>query len=110
MRSLPAIISGSSLAYEFPIRHVVERRGGGSMPQFFAELSTHVCSGRLRFISVKEQVLQATSRLPDDIDYRDVTDEIAFLAAMREAEQDIQNDRLVTNEQMKTRLGQWTGK
>lgn len=61
-------------------------------------------------MSVKEQVLQAISRLPDDIDYRDVTDEIAFLAAMREAEQDIQNDSLVTNEQMKTRIGEWTGK
>lgn len=84
--------------------------GVAACRSFFAELSTHVCSGRLRFISVKEQVLQAISRLPDDIDYRDVTDEIAFLAAMREAEQDIQNDRLVTNEQMKTRLGQWTGK
>lgn len=55
-------------------------------------------------MSVKEQVLQAISRLPDDIDYRDVTDEIAFLAAMREAEQDIQNGRLVSNEPMKTRI------
>ena len=61
-------------------------------------------------MSVKEQVLQAISQLPDDIDYRDVTDEIAFLAAMREAEQDIQNGRLVTNEQMKTRIGEWTGR
>ena len=39
-------------------------------------------------MSVKEQV-------PDDIDYRDVTDEIAFLAALREAEEDIQSGRLV---------------
>ncbi|HEY2800896.1 MAG TPA: hypothetical protein VGI85_09895 [Chthoniobacterales bacterium] len=61
-------------------------------------------------MSVKEQVLQAISRLPDDIDYRDVTDEIAFLAAIREAEEDIQSGRLVTNEEMKTRIGQWTGK
>ena len=61
-------------------------------------------------MSVKEQVLQAINRLPNDIDYRNVADEIAFLAAMREAEQDIQNGRLVTNEQMKARLGEWTGK
>ncbi len=61
-------------------------------------------------MSVKEHVLQAISWLPDDIDYRDVTDEIAFLAAMREAEQDIQKGRVVTNEQMKTRIGEWTGK
>ncbi len=61
-------------------------------------------------MSVKEQVLQAINRLPDDIDYRDVADEVAFLAAMREAEEDIQDGRLVSNEQMKTRIAQWTGK
>lgn len=59
-------------------------------------------------MSVKEQVLQAINRLPDDIDFRDVTEEIALLAAVREAEQDIQNGRLVTNEQMKARIGEWT--
>ena len=60
-------------------------------------------------MSVKEQVLQAINRLPDDINFRDVTEEIAFLAAVREAEQDIQEGRLVTNEQMKARIGEWTG-
>ena len=60
-------------------------------------------------MSVKEQVLQAIQRLPDDIDYRDVTDEIAFLAAIGEAEQDIAAGRVVTNEQMKARIGAWTG-
>lgn len=61
-------------------------------------------------MSIKEQVLQAINRLPDDIDYRDVTDEIAFLSAMREAERDIEQGRLVTNEQMKARIAEWTGK
>ena len=60
-------------------------------------------------MSVKEQVLQAINRLPDDINFRDVTEEIAFLAAVREAEQDIQEGRLITNEQMKARIGEWTG-
>ena len=59
-------------------------------------------------MSVKEQVLQAIQRLPDDIDYRDVTDEIAFLAAIGEAEQDIAAGRVVTNEQMKARIGEWS--
>lgn len=59
-------------------------------------------------MSVKEQVLQAINRLPDDIDYRDVTDEIAFLAAVREAEHDIKDARLVSNEQMKARIAEWT--
>ena len=58
-------------------------------------------------MSVKDQVLQAINRLPDDIDYRDVADEIAFLSAMREAERDIEQGRLLTNEQMKARVGEW---
>ena len=57
-------------------------------------------------MSVKEQVLQAINRLPNDIDYRDVTEEIAFLAAVREAEQDIEQGRVITNEQMKARIKQ----
>jgi predicted transcriptional regulator len=59
-------------------------------------------------VSVKEQVLQAIHRLPDDIDYRDAADEIAFLAGVREAERDIEQGRVVTNEQMKARFGEWT--
>ena len=59
-------------------------------------------------MSVKDQVLQAIHRLPDDIDYRDVTEEIAFLAAVREAERDIDEGRLVSNERMKTRIAEWT--
>jgi hypothetical protein len=58
-------------------------------------------------VSVKDQVLQAINRLPDDIDYRDVADEIAFLAAVREAERDVEQG-VVTNEQMKARIGEWT--
>ena len=60
-------------------------------------------------MSVKDQVLQAINRLPDDIDYRDAAEEIALLAAVREAERDIEQGRLVTNEQMKARIGEWTG-
>ncbi len=59
-------------------------------------------------MSVKDQVLQAINRLPDDIDYRDAAEEIAFLAAMREAERDIESGRIITNEQMKARIGEWT--
>ena len=59
-------------------------------------------------MSVKEQVLQAINRLPDDIDYRDAADEIAFLAAVREAERDIESGRVITNEQMKARIAEWS--
>jgi predicted transcriptional regulator len=58
-------------------------------------------------MSVKDQVLRAIHRLPDDLDYRDVAEEVAFLAAMREAERDIDEGRLVTNEQMKARISEW---
>jgi hypothetical protein len=61
-------------------------------------------------VSVKEQVLQAINRLPDDMDYRDAADEIAFLAAVREAERDIEQDRVISNEQMRARIDEWTGK
>lgn len=59
-------------------------------------------------MSVKEEVLHAIHRLPDDIDYRDVADEVAFLNAMREAESDIKEGRLVTNEEMKDRIATWS--
>ena len=59
-------------------------------------------------MSVKEQVLQAIQRLPDDIDFRDVTDEIALLAAVNEAECDIEGGRLISNEEMKSRIAQWS--
>ena len=59
-------------------------------------------------MSVKEQVLEAIQRLPDDIDFRDVTDEIALLAAVHEAERDIQAGRVISNEEMKFRIAQWS--
>jgi hypothetical protein len=61
-------------------------------------------------MTVKQQVLQAIQRLPDDIDYRDVAEEVAFLAAMVEAEEDIQAGRVISNEQMKSRIAEWTAK
>ena len=59
-------------------------------------------------VSVKEKVLHAIQRLPDDISFRDVTDEIALLSALDEAERDIQAGRVISNEEMKARIGKWT--
>jgi len=59
-------------------------------------------------MSVKEQVLQAINRLPDDLDYKDVADEIAFLVAVQEAERDITTGNLISNQQMKSRIAEWT--
>lgn len=59
-------------------------------------------------MSIKEQVLEAIHRLPADIDYRDVVEEIAFLEAVGEAERDIEQGRLVSNEEMKSRITELT--
>jgi hypothetical protein len=69
--------------------------------------------GKIRYnfhMSVKEQVLQAIQRLPSDINFRDVTDEIALLAAVQEAERDIEDRRLVSNDDMKSRIAQWSAR
>ena len=61
-------------------------------------------------MSIKEQVLQAIHRLPEDIDYRDVAEEIAFMEAVSEAERDIQHGRLVSNDEMRARIAEWTAR
>jgi hypothetical protein len=61
-------------------------------------------------MTVKQQVLQAIQRLRDDIDYRDVAEEVAFLAAVIEAEEDIRAGRVISNEQMKSRIAEWSAK
>ncbi len=58
-------------------------------------------------LSVKEQVLHAVQRLPDDADFRDVSEEIALLAAVAEAEEDIRTGQLVDHDAMKTRVEKW---
>ena len=54
-------------------------------------------------MSVKEQVLQAIQRLPDDIDYRVIADEIALLAAVHAAGDDSARGRPASDEQIKAR-------
>jgi len=49
-------------------------------------------------MSAKECVLQSIHRLPDDVDYRAIAEEIAFLAALEQGDQDIQSGRAVSNE------------
>ena len=61
-------------------------------------------------MSVKEQVLQAIQRLPSDVDFRDVADEVALLAAVQEAERDIEHGRLISNDEMKSRITEWSAR
>ena len=63
---------------------------------------------KISAMSVKEQILAAIHRLPADIDYRDAAEEIALLAGLREAEEDIAHGRVVSNEEMKNRIARWS--
>ena len=42
--------------------------------------------------------------------FRDVTEEVALLAAVQQAERDIDDGRVVSNEEMKSRIAQWSAK
>jgi predicted transcriptional regulator len=59
-------------------------------------------------MSAKESVLQAIHRLPDDVDYRAIAEEIAFLAALEQGDHDIQAGRLVSNDDARKKLETWT--
>jgi len=57
-------------------------------------------------MSIKEQAIAIIRRLPEDANLKDIEEELALLAALQEAEADIQSGRLVSNDAMKARLQQ----
>jgi hypothetical protein len=59
-------------------------------------------------MSIKEQAIAVIRRLPDDAGLRDIEEELALLAALQEADEDVRARRLVSNEEMKARLQQWS--
>ena len=58
-------------------------------------------------MTVNEKVLSAIQKLPDDIDFKDVSDEVALLAAVEEAERDISEGKTISNEEMRERIKGW---
>jgi predicted transcriptional regulator len=58
----------------------------------------------------REIVLEAVHRLPEEASLQDISEELAFLAAVREGEQDLKDGRVVCNEEMKRRLDSWFAK
>jgi predicted transcriptional regulator len=60
-------------------------------------------------MSVKEMVLSALQRLPDDVEFKDIAEEIAFLSAVREGQDDLSCGRVISNEEMKKRIDSWIG-
>jgi predicted transcriptional regulator len=56
----------------------------------------------------KQKTLQALGTLPEDASYEDLQEEIRILAALEEAEVDIREGRVVSHDEAKKRLAQWT--
>ncbi len=61
-------------------------------------------------MSDKQLVLQALNRLPEEITFGDIAAEVAFLAAVKEGQDDAEAGRIVSNEEMKQRLDGWFAK
>jgi predicted transcriptional regulator len=60
--------------------------------------------------TVKQIVLEAVHRLPEEADFHDIAEEIAFLSAVREGENDLREGKVVSNDEMKRRLDSWLKK
>ena len=58
-------------------------------------------------MSDKQSVLEAIRRLPDEVSFREIRDEIAFLAAVREGELQADQGRLIPLEQVEKNLQSW---
>jgi predicted transcriptional regulator len=60
--------------------------------------------------TAKQMVLEAVHRLPEEASFHDIAEEVAFLAALREGEEDVKQGRIISNEEMKRRLDSWLTK
>ncbi len=58
-------------------------------------------------MSVKQLALDAIQQLPEDAKMADVQEEIAMLAAIEEAEADVQAGRLIPHAEVVKKLQQW---
>ena len=56
----------------------------------------------------KQKSLHALGTLPENASYDDLQEELKILAALDEAESDIRAGRVVSHEEAKRRLAQWT--
>jgi predicted transcriptional regulator len=56
----------------------------------------------------KQKTLQALGTLPEDASYEELQEEVRILAALDEAEADIREGRVVSHEQAKRKLAEWT--
>ena len=58
-------------------------------------------------MSTKQLVIDALAKLPEDADFADLSEQVAFLAAVEEGERAYREGRVISNEEMKPRLDSW---
>lgn len=59
-------------------------------------------------MSNKEIVLEAVRELPDEATFPEILEQIAILAAIQEGEADADAGRVISHDEMKKRIAQWT--
>jgi predicted transcriptional regulator len=58
-------------------------------------------------MSAKQLVLNTVQNLPDDADLATIRDEVALLAALEEAEEDVVEGRVIPHEEISKLVRQW---
>ena len=61
-------------------------------------------------MSDKQAALEAIRQLPDEVSFREIREEIEFLAAVREGETQADQGRLIPLEQVEKNLPSWLSK
>ena len=58
-------------------------------------------------MSTKQLVINAIAQLPEDADFVDISEQVAFLAAIEEGERAYREGRVISNEEMKRQIESW---
>lgn len=61
-------------------------------------------------MSNKQAALEAVNHLPEDATFEDILEEIAILAGLRRGREDIQAGRVLSHEEVTTRIRAWISK
>ncbi|HEV3237862.1 MAG TPA: hypothetical protein VGZ25_12785 [Gemmataceae bacterium] len=61
-------------------------------------------------MSDKQAIMEAVESLPEEATFDEILEEVAMLAALRRGLDDANAGRVITNEEMKRRIAQWTSK
>ena len=64
--------------------------------------------GYFAAMTPKQKALHTLATLPEDSTYEEVQQEVRILAALEEAERDIEAGRVISHDEVKRRLATWT--